>query len=63
MQYDLTFERKFKRLGPDGTVAIDHFANETKSNLGLDSKRETTYSYPDVLKTDELDEERFRLSA
>ncbi len=62
-EYVMTHERHFGPVGADGRVSVERFVSEVVNNPGGRHKRETTYSYPDVRNTGELDEERFRLTA
>ncbi len=66
IEYLMTFERHFGVVGADGQVNVERLAYEaagTPSKIGGHDKKELSYSYPDVRKTGELDEERFRLTA
>jgi len=59
----MTFERHFGPNGPDGRVNLERLVYEVVDLPGSRRNTEITYSYPDVRKTGELDEEKFRLTA
>jgi hypothetical protein len=63
VQYDMTYEREVGPVGGDGQISVQRLLLEIRASDVLWLKDETTYSYPDVSKSGELDEERFRLTA
>ena len=63
--YAMTHERTFGPPGADGRVTVERLSYEvvgTPIQVTGRFTEETTYSYPDVGKTGDLDEERFRLT-
>jgi hypothetical protein len=66
LEYTMTHQRQIRPGAGSGQVVAERLAVEVVGNpvrLGGHSKVETNYSYPDVRKTKDLDEERFRLTA
>jgi len=62
-EYIMTFERHFGPTGPDGRANVERLVFEFVFDAPSKRITEHSYSYPDVRKTGELDEERFRLTA
>ncbi len=63
LEYTMSHERHFGQTGLDGRFNVEQLIYEVADHTGSRHKVKTSYSYPDVRKTGELDEERFRLTA
>jgi hypothetical protein len=59
----MSFERHVRPAEPNTSPTVDRLVAEIIDTPGSRRLNETTYSYPDVSKTGEIDEERFRLTA
>ncbi|MSR51665.1 MAG: hypothetical protein EXS09_00025 [Gemmataceae bacterium] len=63
ISHELTYVKHIGPGGAGGRNTVERIEYDVVTSLGYKRKDVSTYSYPDVRKTGELDEERFRLTA
>ncbi len=63
ISHELTFEKNVGPVGVGGENLVERIEYSVVTSLGYKRRDVSTYSYPDVRKTGELDEEKFRLTA